>query len=304
MENELQHIIIEKLQRGEELPREWARELFPPEKREYELVYFGKRREEDIIADTMAIPLQPVRTFGRNGNEWNNMLIFGDNLQVLKRLVEMKSEGNLINADGTTGARLVYIDPPFSTKQDFESNQDQRAYQDKIAGAEFIEFVRKRLVLIRELLSSDGSLFVHVDYRKVHYIKVILDELFGENNCRNEIILPGRASKNLQQQFDQISRLNVRHDTLLWYSASSSTKFSPLWVEKHNVGNPDGHWHHFWSTANRPTMRYRLFGIKPTTGQWTWEEIAQVGPSKITSAMRRNVEDVRWRSTGVTRVQN
>lgn len=272
MDEQIRQAVIEKLQRGEELPREWARELFPPEKREYELVYYGKEREEDILAETMAVPLQPVRTFGKNGDGWHNKLIFGDNLQVLKRLLEMKNAGELCNTDGTSGVRLIYIDPPFATKQDFAGSQDQKAYQDKIAGAEFLEFVRKRFVMLRELLSSDGSLFVHVDYRKVHYLKAILDDLFGEQNYRNEIILPGRASKNLQQQFDQISRLNVRHDTLLWYSARSGTKFSPLWIEKHNAGNPEGHWHHFWSTADRPTMRYKLFGIKPQTGQWTWEE--------------------------------
>lgn len=127
-------------------------------------------------------------------------------------------------------------------------------------------------MFIRELLSATGSLFVHLDHRKVHYLKAVLDEVFGEQNFRNEIVLPGRASKNLQQQFDEISRLNVRHDTLLWYSASSETRFSPLWVEKHKAGNPEGHWHHFWSTADRPSMRYELFGHKPSTGQWTWEE--------------------------------
>src|SRR5881296_3660534 len=81
MEEELRQRVIEKLQHGEDLPVEWARFLFPPEKREYELVYHGKNREEDILASTLAVPLQAVRTFGKNGGgEWHNMLIFGDNL--------------------------------------------------------------------------------------------------------------------------------------------------------------------------------------------------------------------------------
>ena len=72
--------IIRRLQDGTELSPEWARILFPPEKREYELVYHGKEREEDILANTLAVPLQAVRTFGKNGgNDWHNMLIFGDN---------------------------------------------------------------------------------------------------------------------------------------------------------------------------------------------------------------------------------
>jgi DNA modification methylase len=272
MNNEQRQEIIRRLQQGEELSPEWARILFPPEKREYELVYHGKEREEDIIASTLAVPLQKVRTFGRNGDGWHNMLIFGDNLQVMKSLLEMKRSGQLCSADGTPGVRLVYIDPPFASKQEFRGNQDEKAYQDKVVGAEFVEFVRRRLVLLRELLAEDGSIFLHMDQRKVHYLKVLLDEVFGEHNFRNEIVLPGRASKNLQQQFETISRLNVRHDTLLWYSKRPSTRFKPLWIEKHNQGNPKGHWHHFWSTADRKTMRYKLLGIKPETGQWTWKE--------------------------------
>ncbi|MDK2741929.1 MAG: site-specific DNA-methyltransferase [Nitrospira sp. BO4] len=272
MNDEQRQEIIRRLRQNEELSPEWARILFPPEKREYELVYHGKEREEDIIAATLAVPLQKVRTFGKNGDGWHNMLIFGDNLQVMKSLLEMKRSGQLCSADGTAGVRLVYIDPPFASKQEFRGNQDEKAYQDKVAGAEFVEFVRRRFVLLRELLAEDGSIFLHMDQRKVHYLKVLLDEVFGEHNFRNEIVMPGRASKNLQQQFETISRLNVRHDTLLWYSKRPGTRFKPLWIEKHNQGNPDGHWHHFWSTADRKTMRYKLLGVTPETGQWTWRE--------------------------------
>src|SRR5450759_3323197 len=87
---------------------------------------------------------------------WHNMLIFGDNLQVMKTLLEQKKAGELCNADGMPGIRLIYIDPPFATKQEFRGSQDQKAYQDKLAGGEFLEFIRKRLILIRELLSDDG----------------------------------------------------------------------------------------------------------------------------------------------------
>jgi hypothetical protein len=99
-----------------------------------------------------------------------------------------------------------------------------------------------------------------------------MDEVFDETNYRNEIILPRPFTKNLQQQFKVISSLNVRHDTLLCYSKNTETKFPPIWVDKEVVVHPEGHWHHFWSTADRPTMRYRLFGIKPTSGQWVWSE--------------------------------
>lgn len=158
MNPEQRQEVIRLLQQGEELSPEWARILFPPEKREYELVYHGKQREEDILADTLAVPLQPARTFGKNGNGWHNLLIFGDNLQVMKSLLEMKKAGKLCNADGTPGVRLVYIDPPFASRQEFQGSQDQKAYQDKIAGAPFVEFIRKRLVMIKALLHPEGRI--------------------------------------------------------------------------------------------------------------------------------------------------
>ncbi len=123
----------------------------------------------------MAVPLQPVRTLWKNGSGWRNMLIFGDNLQVLKRLLEMKREGNLCNADGTSGARLIYIDPPFATKREFQSGQGEKAFADKVAGVQFIEFLRKRFIFLREILSDNGSLYVHLDWKKGHYAKALLD---------------------------------------------------------------------------------------------------------------------------------
>ncbi|MBI5150384.1 MAG: DUF4433 domain-containing protein [Candidatus Omnitrophica bacterium] len=206
---------------GEEISPEWARILFPPEKREYELVYHGKDREEDIIADTLAVPLQPVRTFGRNGVDWHNMLIFGDNLQVMKTLLEMKKSGQLCNADGTPGVRLIYIDPPFATQQEFKGTEDQKAYQDKIAGAQFVEFLRKRLVFLREILADNGSIYVHLDTRKSHYLKTILDELFDEGRFENEIIWKRSSAHSDSSTFANL------HDTLLFYTCSPSSIFNP-----------------------------------------------------------------------------
>lgn len=219
MNDEQRQELIRSLQNGEELSPEWARILFPPEKREYELVYHGKEREEDIIANTLAVPLQRVRTFGKNGDGWHNKLIFGDNLQVMKSLVEMKRGGQLCNADGTPGVRLVYIDPPFATMQEFQGADEQKAYQDKITGARFVEFLRKRLILLRELLAQDGAIYVHLDWKKAHYIKVVMDEVFGDNNFRNEIIwhYPGR-------EMHINTKFNAKHETILFYARSSATE--------------------------------------------------------------------------------
>jgi len=178
--------ITKRLKEGNSLPDNY-RYIIPFEtKKEYELTYEGKEREEDILADTMAVPLQPVKTFGNGNGGWTNKLIFGDNLQVLKALMDDPEvyDKNI----GRGKVKLIYIDPPFATRQEFRGSQDQKAYQDKIIGAQFLEFLRKRLVFLRELLADDGSIYVHLDEKKSHYMKVILDEVIGENRFQREII--------------------------------------------------------------------------------------------------------------------
>ena len=202
-------------------------------KKEYELIYADKEREEDILSDTMVVPLQKVRTF-RNGevpsplagegkgegNLWTNMLVFGDNLQVLKTLLQMKEKGKLKNADGTPGVRLIYIDPPFATKQEFRGSQDQKAYQDKIAGARFLEFLRKRLVFLRELLSEDGSIYIHLDQRKGHYVKAVLDEIFREEKLINEIVWCYTGPSQTTNYFPK------KHETIFWYAKGENWIFN------------------------------------------------------------------------------
>jgi hypothetical protein len=195
--------------------------------------------------------------------------VWGDNLLALRELLADQQGPNRFGTRGKI--RVIYNDPPFATKQDFMKDRE-KAYHDKVLGAQFIEFLRRRLILLREVMADDGFIFFHLDGKKVHYIKAVMDEIFDETNFRNEIILPRPFTKNLQQQFKEISSLNVRHDTLLCYSKNTDTKFRPIWVDKEVIVHPDGHWHHFWSTADRPTMRYELFGITPKSGQWVWSE--------------------------------
>ena len=223
MTPEQRNQIIQILEGNTEVSPEWARILFPPEKREYELVYDGKEREEEIVANTLAVPLQKVRTFGGNGDGWHNMLIFGDNLQVMRSLLELKKQGQLCNSDGTLGVRLVYIDPPFATKQDFQGSAEQKAYQDKIAGAQFLEFLRRRLILLRELLSENGTIYLHLDWRKVHYVKVLCDEIFSEKRFRNEAIWFYRRWSAGSDQFQR------QHETLLIYSKGNNPLFNVLY---------------------------------------------------------------------------
>ncbi|MCS4488897.1 site-specific DNA-methyltransferase [Streptococcus sciuri] len=213
----------EEVLNGNEVSTEFARVLFPPARKEYELTYYGKESEQAVISQAFAVPLQENRRFGdATENDWLNKIIFGDNLQVLKTLVEMKHRGELKNADGTDGVRLIYIDPPFATKQDF-SNKDSKAYSDKLAGAEFLEWLRKRLILLREVLSDDGSIYVHLDWRKSHYIKILMDEVFGEGNFKNEIIW------HYQTYQGQVKKYFPRkHDNIFIYGKTKTTTFELL----------------------------------------------------------------------------
>src|SRR3972149_2305986 len=126
--------IIELLEQGQDLPPDFRNLLFPPERQEYELVYAGKEREEDILAETMAVPLQPIRSFGGNGDGWRNMLVFGDNLQAMKTLLKKKEQGQLVNADGSRGVKLVYIDPPFGTGDVYGRENGEASYSARIQG--------------------------------------------------------------------------------------------------------------------------------------------------------------------------
>lgn len=212
----------EEVLNGNEVSTEFARVLFPPARKEYELTYYGKESEQAVISQTFAVPLQENRRFGETTeSDWLNKIIFGDNLQVLKTLVEMKHRGELKNADGTNGVRLVYIDPPFATKQDF-SNKDSKAYSDKLAGGEFLEWLRKRLILLREVLSADGSIYVHLDWHKAHYIKVLMDEIFGEGNFRNEIVW------HYNKFAGKTTGFPLNHDTLYLYTKNKNPIFNKI----------------------------------------------------------------------------
>ena len=225
----------EEVMNGNEVSTEFARVLFPPARKEYELTYYGKEGEQSIISQTFAVPLQENRRFGESTeSDWLNKIIFGDNLQVLKTLVEMKHRGELKNADGTDGVRLVYIDPPFATKQDF-SNKDSKAYSDKLAGAEFLEWLRKRLILLREVLADDGSIYVHLDWHKAHYVKVLMDEIFGEGNFCNEIVWYYRRWNIAGKYFAR------NHDTIFWYTKNKGNHvFNQMYIPKSEKSSAQG----------------------------------------------------------------
>lgn len=298
MREEFRQLVIEALRRGEDLSPEWARELFPIERREYELTYQGKKREEQIIADTLAVPLQPVRAFGQAETRWHNMLIFGDNLQAMKRLLELKREQEFKNSDGSLGARLIYLDPPFATQREFVGGKEQRAYQDKILGSLFLEFLRARLILMRELLSEDGAIYLHLDYRKVHYMKVLMDEIFGEHNFQAEIIWKRTSAHSDAKGFASV------HDTILMYTKSSTHIFNPQYT-KYSEDHIEERYKHINKDGRRFADDNLIgSGLKGGGYEYEWNGITRIWRCPI-ETMRRYEREERlyYTKNGVARIK-
>lgn len=222
--------LIDCLKNKKEIPEAYKYILFPTKQKEYELVYANKMRKEDVLADTeeaKPVPLQVEKVFNGNkypkfSKDWTNLLVFGDNLQILKTFYEDKDA--LIKGKIKGKVKLIYIDPPFATENDFKGDKGQKAYSDKTKGAEFVEYLRRRLIVARELLADDGSIYIHLDEKKSHYIKIIMDELF---KFQREIVwrigwLSGYKTK---------AKNWIRnHDVILFYTKTDDFVFNKEYI--------------------------------------------------------------------------
>jgi adenine-specific DNA-methyltransferase len=192
----------------------------------------------------------------RNGN----LLFHCDNLECINYLLNHGFESKI---------DLVVIDPPFLSGERYlyrVKNNSNLAFEDLLKESQYLNMMQKRLTKIRRLISFSGSIFIHLDWHVNHYIKIMMDQIFGSKNFRNEIIVKRGRRKNLQYQFNSIDRMHTGYDTILWYSKSSDTKFEPPRAEYYSKAK----WMGFWSNVDRPTMRYEIFGFKPSRGQWKW----------------------------------
>jgi site-specific DNA-methyltransferase (adenine-specific)/adenine-specific DNA-methyltransferase len=217
--------IIKRLEKGEDLPEDYKYKLFPVKQKEYELVYGGKMRRESILAkedEVLPVPLQIEKIFNGQRKKWKdgwrNIIAYGDNLQFLKTIFENNDETikNIVKGK----VKLIYIDPPFGTEKDFETNNGQKAYTDRAKDADFIEFIRRRLIVAREILADDGSIYVHLDQKKIHCVKIIIDEIFGENNFRNEIVWCYSIGGKSKKAFGK------KHDSICFYTKSDNYIFN------------------------------------------------------------------------------
>lgn len=163
-----------------------------------------------------------------NAGDWQNRLIYGDNLLTMQALLAGDKESGLPSMRGKID--LIYIDPPFDSKADYRTKVtlpgvdleqkptviEQFAYSDtwKDGTVSYLKMLYPRLALMRELLSDKGSIYVHIDWHVGHYVKIILDDIFGKNNLINEIIWHYRRWSNVADTFQKM------HDTIFLYGKS------------------------------------------------------------------------------------
>lgn len=185
-----------------------------------ELKYKNKIAKEELLNNIPDLPFSCKYTQG------DNILIQSNNLSALKFLITKLDLAGKID--------LVYIDPPFATNNTFtvadcgraatisNSSSGNVAYSDTLMGTDFLEFLRQRLILLKMLLSEQGSIYLHIDYKIGHYVKIIMDEVFGIENFRNDITRIKCNPKN----FSRKAYGNIK-DLILFYSKTNN----PIWNE-------------------------------------------------------------------------
>lgn len=189
-----------------------------------ELRWAGKRP----FTGTCYYPAQLKDSYGSPSDSgWMNRIYWGDNLQVMSHLLK-EFRGKV---------DLIYIDPPFDSKAEYKkaiklrgrtaesdtSTFEEKQYGDIWTNDEYLQFMYERLILCRELLSDTGSIYVHMDEKRSHYVKIILDEVFGSNNFRREIVWDIQVLSG----YKTITNNWVRgHDIIFYYSKSSNRSFN------------------------------------------------------------------------------
>ena len=289
------------IQAGKPLPERYRFLLFD-DKREVELVWAGKTRDvctavlpfqtlehideprkEAKAADELAID-----TGGRQVKGWTNKLIWGDNKLILSSL---KSGALRRQIEDAGGLKLIYIDPPFDVGADFSMDieiggetfhkepniLEQIAYRDTWGrGAEsFIAMIYERLILMRDLMAEDASIYVHLDSHVCHLVKLAMDEVFGKQYFRNEIVWKRTSARN------DSDRINTIHDTLYFYTRTANftwnQQFQPYDQEYikefySHIDSDGRRWKRgdITSPNPRPNMMYEFKGYPSPKKGWRY----------------------------------
>lgn len=276
----------------------------------YEFTWHGKAKSIKIAQTPSTGTLRPDKASSKYWDETENLYIEGDNLEVLKML-QKPYFGKV---------KMIYIDPPYNTGNDFVYKDNYRDNIDnykkitkqntksnsELSGryhTDWLNMMYPRLKLAKNLLSQNGAIFISIDENELYNLKKICDEIFGETNYRNTILVRRRVkSLNLQFADSGLKSMNVGTEYILVYSKSNEFIMNPLRQKKTNF-KEKGSWNVFWSNADRPTMRYDILGFTPSTGQWRWsKEKADVAIENykdylIKHADKMTLEEY-WKSTG------
>ena len=252
----------------------------------YQFTWPDKKKSVVLANQPIAktLRLDREKSVGRDGTpgsiDTENIYIEGDNLDALKLLQETY----------LGKVKMIYIDPPYNTGNDFIYEDDFSQSADEYLGnsgqfdeegnrlvqntesngrfhTDWLNMLYPRLRLAKDLLSDDGVIFISIGDEEVDNLRKVANEIFGADNFRNQITVR-RGAKSVQAQFETWDKLGKDFEYVLLYTKNAKYRFKqqskPL-NEKRN-----GSWNNHWRGTDRPTMRYPLFGITPTSGQWRW----------------------------------
>ncbi len=302
-----QQEIIRFIEADKPLPEKYRFLLFE-KKREVELVWNGKSSEVSNIVlpfqvieqvdepraekpeeTALQMDLFATDSRGRQLKGWTNKLIWGDNKLILSSLKNgpLREE---IEEQG--GLKLIYIDPPFDVGADFSMNievggdtftkkpniLEEIAYRDTwgMGADSFIAMIYERLVLMRDLLAEDGSIYVHCDWRVSGFFRLILDEIFGKEHILNEIIWSYKRYTARAASFQKM------HDTLFFYSKTKDYCFNQLFDDyqettlKYHKWETDSKGEFYWKRG-KEIEPYKIYKSEGVAANDVWG-IPQIGP--------------------------
>jgi adenine-specific DNA-methyltransferase len=206
------------------------------------------------------LEIEILSLFDDLDNQLDGWLIKSENYQALNTILPKFKEKR-------AGVQTIYIDPPFNKEQDADY-----LYNVKYKDSSWITLLENRLKLARDLLKDTGSIFVRCDYNGNMYVRLLMNEIFGEENFRNEIIVKRGAPKSAMfEQFQGVKSIGVMYDNLFWYSVAPEVRYRGFKIVVEKRG---GYWSNFYDmkpSGERPTMRYELYGLLPPKNYyWKW----------------------------------
>lgn len=283
----------------------------------YEFTWVGKKAAIVEANKPIRKTLRPCVAESKNWDTTENLYIEGDNLEVLKLLQESY----------LGKVKMIYIDPPYNTGNDFiyaddfmrsqEEENEQMGMYDEDENrlfkntdtngrfhSDWCSMIYSRLMLARNLLSDDGFIAISIGEEESYNLRKISNEVFGDANFRN-ILAVRRYDKNLNLQFAEngLTTMNVGLEYILIYSKKPATKMVAIYKASSDERSQSGYWKGFWNNADRPTMRYDVLGVTPADGQWKWkkevadEAVANYIEYEKSYSSRMTLEEY-WLATG------